>query len=330
MEILTSLLWAFGLIAVLAFVAFSAGFAMRLAAEEWFMPPSTPWLQVGTSVVTFLVLIALILARPGLPPQQVMSPPQAPVAIAEPEPAPVQAEPVAEPEPESPTSVAQAEPAPEPDPQGPEQWHVTGNVVNVRSGPGLNFTVIGQASRYDTMEATGPLNRGWLPVANDLVRGFISFDYLAYGSGQDAYLRRCRASLGPRPANGTILSQDTPGPHRVTFRNTLDTDLIVKLSNIFGVTGIKVYLRAGGDAQINTVADGVFRVSAARGQTFSQGCGVFVDSFEAQRSEREWAFERTRTGAVRQSASSYTINAASLFSGVDRTRPVSVTEFALR
>ena len=326
MELIATLLWAFGLLAVLGFVAFSAGFAMRLAAEEWFMPPSTPWLQVGTSVVTFLVLITLILGRPAEQPVQAVAAPPAPAATPAVEAPPSTPEPTAEPAPAVPLTA----PEPEPEPPGPEQWHITGNLVNVRSGPGLTFTVVGQASRYDTVDATGPLNRGWLPVANNLVRGFISFEYLAFGSGEDAYLRRCRASLGPRPANGTILSQSTPGPHRVTFRNTLDTDLIVKLSNIFGVTGIKVYLRAGGDAQINTVADGVFRVSAARGQEFSQGCGVFVDNFDAQRSEREWAFERARSGAIRQSASSFTINAASLFSGVDRTRPVSVTEFALR
>ena len=331
MELLISLLWAAGLIAVLGFVAFSAGFAARLAAEEWFMPPSTPWLQVGTSVATFVVLMALILGRPAQEPIQVAQvvPEQPAASPAEPTP-PAEiaaAEPAPPPEP---NPLPEAAPEPEPSAPGPELWHVTGNLVNVRSGPGLNYTVIGQGSRYDTLEATGPLNRGWLPIANDRVRGFISFDFLAYGSGEDAYLQRCRASLGARPANGTILSQSTPGPHRVTFRNTLDTDLIVKLSNVFGVTGIKVYLRAGGDAQINTVADGVFRVSAAKGREFSEGCGVFVEEFEASRSEREWAFERGPGSGVRRSFSSYTINAASLFSGVDRTRDVSVTEFALR
>lgn len=61
-----------------------------------------------------------------------------------------------------------------------EVLYVTGAVVNLRAGPGLDYRMITVAERGDALRPLGAAERGWLPV-RDLVTGgeaWISEDYV--------------------------------------------------------------------------------------------------------------------------------------------------------
>ena len=67
------------------------------------------------------------------------------------------------------------------EPPAGEVLYVTGAVVNLRAGPGLEHRMITVAERGDVMRPLGRAENGWLPV-RDLVTGgeaWISEEYLS-------------------------------------------------------------------------------------------------------------------------------------------------------
>ena len=74
---------------------------------------------------------------------------------------------------------AEAAPAPAAQTEPDDLWYVTGNVVNLRSGPSTSNPVIGQVSRGDTAERLGA-DGGWVEirVSETGERGYIFGKFL--------------------------------------------------------------------------------------------------------------------------------------------------------
>ena len=79
---------------------------------------------------------------------------------------------------------------------------VTGNLVNIRSGPSTSSSVLGSRNRGDTLSVTGVSNN-WYKVSLNGSTGYIRSDYLSLGSGSGSG-SSSGGSSGSARGTGTI------------------------------------------------------------------------------------------------------------------------------
>lgn len=82
--------------------------------------------------------------------------------------------------------------------------------LNVRSGPGLNHSVIGSLARGETVTVTGPSAGGWAPVRSQGRRAYVAAQYLsgvrgtaAVAASGSSSAARTVADLNVRTGAGT-------------------------------------------------------------------------------------------------------------------------------
>ena len=76
----------------------------------------------------------------------------------------------------------------------PQAWYITATSLRLRSGPGLDYNVLGVLERFETVTVTGEPVRGeWVPVQTSSgTAGFVSRQYLTAGPGSTAKRLWCQ------------------------------------------------------------------------------------------------------------------------------------------
>ena len=166
-------------------------------------------------------------------------------------------------------------PKPKPKPQTTD-FYVSADVLNVRSAPTTDSTVLSQASKWDTLKVK-KVEGAWATIRRrDGSTAYVAANYLKPGSGVSAKARYCVDYAGPTPANGEILARSlSDGFHHLNVTGG-PQPTVVKLKDAYDRDVLSFYVAPRSVARITNIPDGSYTFYFANGRTWSRSCNTFV------------------------------------------------------
>lgn len=73
-----------------------------------------------------------------------------------------------------------------------DYYSVTANVLNVRSQPSKNGTVIGVVRRGEIVSANNEFHNGWIKISTSSLTGYVSAEYLNFSHSENTYVEQSR------------------------------------------------------------------------------------------------------------------------------------------
>lgn len=219
---------------------------------------------------------------------------------------------------------------------------VKASALNLRSGPGTNYTIITVLRQGETVDVIGQYGScSWLQVRTAQgVEGWISgaarFVTLHIAcadlpattpSAADAPAATPAAATPTpaapeRPATGAIFKDTRPGSAlgELTVNNRSDEDAFFKIETEDGVFLFSFYVRAHENAWFKKIPDGVYVAKFATGSNWQNDQGRFEHTSGRWRFEKEMAYT---TSSSEYSIWELTLNA---FNGNARVIPLGTSE----
>lgn len=168
--------------------------------------------------------------------------------------------------------------------------------LNLREGPGFEYTPIKLLVRGDLLEVVGTYAEcGWLKVRTpDGGEGWVKGD-----STYVSYKEDCRTFPAGtfRPANGTIISDRRKlfGPGELKVQNGGDQDGVVALTDSVGNLLVAFYVRQGATFTLTRIADGSYQLYFTLGSEWIGDELKFLNVFAVKRMDELLAFATTGT-----------------------------------
>lgn len=158
--------------------------------------------------------------------------------------------------------------------------HVSVDGLRLRAGPGTTHPITTVLDRFATVTISGHTDiNGWIEIiTKDGVHGFVAAQYLGNGDGMAAKQQWCFDNRGARPPTGYQFIQRSSGNHELMIRNGRTTDAVVKLKDNNGKSVLAFYVRAGEDASMAEIPEGIFHLQFATGHNYSNPCGMFLNT----------------------------------------------------
>ncbi len=112
--------------------------------------------------------------------------------------------------------------------------------------------------------------------------GFVDAARLTPGDAAAAAGAWCTFHAGLSPINGEVLTHGGTGTGRISIENRSGQPAVVKLRTDDGTVAASVFLSPGGQAPVDALPDGRFRVEFATGEVWSRACHGFTAGMRAQ------------------------------------------------
>lgn len=179
--------------------------------------------------------------------------------------------------------------------------HVEESRVALMSVPGTSGQILATLRPFEnvTLLQGRNINEYERVVTGRGVVGYVARTAVADGDGMIALRNRCFPFGAVSFRSGYVFKQTAIGPHTLTVKNGLSSDAVVKLRDVADRTVLSFYVEARGEAMIETVPEGTFRIDFATGQEFSPACGYFLTGMASQRFVDPETFRTQFQGAYR-------------------------------
>ena len=143
----------------------------------------------------------------------------------------------------------------------------------------------GQLPPFSSVQAVRLIRQnGMLEVLLDgQDNGFIRADHLTPGNAAAARRAYCGYNAGPTPTNGEQLARHSQGNSRLVVENRSIQPAVVKLRGSGDAVALAVFLGPSGQAELDGLADGNYRMEFAIGELWSRACNTFAAGMRAMR-----------------------------------------------
>lgn len=209
------------------------------------------------------------------------------------------------------------------------------DTLNVRSGPGTVYDVIGGVHRGDKLRVIGQANGcGWLKVIvstkpQEWVAGEANYVTLNLPciSIPAALVPPTPTPLPRRLATGAFIRNSLrSGLGKLTIENGQTLDAVVVLTTLDKVPVVSVYARAGDSFTISEIEDGIYSLYFTIGEDWDGGSARFTRKTRYLRFEEPLTFTTTWIPGGRQ-YSVWRVTLHGVSGGTARTVTVDTEEF---
>lgn len=156
--------------------------------------------------------------------------------------------------------------------QSGDQYIVTSQSLNIRSGEGIDFSILGKLSEGDLVTLVEKKESGWWVVKTLVLEGYVHSNYLVIDPNRD--WQRTNYTTGSVPSCENILPKydfDIDNFLRIVVGS--GTDVVVKLMKIgnYGDECIRIVFVRGNDTyEIKNIPEGNYYLKLAYGQDYRQ------------------------------------------------------------